>query len=80
MGHPGEEEEVNYQIPGAMELSGIPVDVKAKLEEGDSVTDNDGRGRTVYVNACWTCGKLYLAGTRHLVPTLGPECSRAVGF
>jgi len=71
---------MRYEIPGAIELSGIPADIKEKLKEGDQVTDNNGKGRTMYVNAYWTCDTLYLSGTRHLVPTLCSECSRAVGF
>lgn len=55
---------MKYNIPGFIELHGMPKDIFEKLEEGDTITDNNGTGRTVCVNKCDECGKLLFAAVR----------------
>ena len=49
---------MKYEIAGFIELHGIPKEIREKLEVGDTLTDNDGKGRTVCVNKCDECNEL----------------------
>jgi hypothetical protein len=55
---------MKYNVPGFIELHDVPKVIAEKLKEGDTVTDNNGTGRTVCVNKCDECGKLIFAAVR----------------
>lgn len=61
----------HYKIKGTIELgAGLP----ENLEIGDSLTDNSGKGRTVYINQCSICKKLLFGPTLILIPFSCDEC------
>jgi len=57
---------MQYEIPGFIELHGIPKEISEKLNVGDTITDNNGKGRTVCVNKCDECGTLFFSAARIL--------------
>lgn len=62
-------------IKGAIELGAkLPED----LEVGDSISDNNGKGRTVYVNQCSRCEKLLIKSTIILIPFMCEECNEFI--
>ena len=64
---------MQHIIPGAIEF-GLPELLRETLQDGDQITDNNGEGKTVYVNECRDCGALLLMGTRILIPWTCSEC------
>jgi len=65
----------HYDIPGTIEMGSRP---NAELQDGDTITDNNGRGRTVYVKECALCGRMILAGVRILEPYECAGCDPAL--
>lgn len=45
-----------------------------QLQAGDTITDRDGKGVTLHVNACYVCGKLMLGYTMIIVPITCDHC------
>lgn len=59
-----------YYIQGVLQFSSLDA---TTLEHGDSITDNEGKGMTVYVHRCATCGEVTLRGMMVMVAGF---CSR----
>lgn len=57
---------MKHEIEGFIEFHGIPKEIKETLKVGDTITDNNGKGRTVCVNKCDECGTLFLSAVRIL--------------
>jgi hypothetical protein len=66
---------MKHIIPGFIELHGIPRDVLENIEVGDSIIDNNGKGRSVCVDECDICGKKIYSTMRYFVPVLCNNCS-----
>jgi len=64
---------VRYGFPGVFELAGIPA--LPFMCPHDQITDNEGKGRTVYVHRCAQCGKLFARTMMALVPVRCGRCS-----
>ncbi len=60
-----------YTIPGVIPLANIDF---SKLEYGDAIKDNNGKGMYMSVNVCCDCSRKYLASTLILVLEKGPCC------
>ena len=53
-----------YSLDGVIPFASFDI---SKLEYGDSIIDNNGKGMSLCVNFCWSCNKNYLASTLILV-------------
>lgn len=54
-----------YAFAGIVPLDSIDL---SELKWGDVIKDNDGNGRTVYVNNCNSCCENFLGSTLILIP------------
>lgn len=63
---------IRYGFPGVFELDGVPL--LPFMRAHDSIVDNGGQGRTVYVHRCAQCGRLIARNTMVFVPLFCGKC------